>query len=165
MNFLKKLLGAAAIFAAIGSLGVIAQTVAIPKVVAIGASDLFADVVNGAPGPGNAYVSAGQIAGIEAYSYQVPVTAFAITAPNAVSLLYLNPTGTLATGTLTLMASPGDGQKFCVEDTQTQTAITVAANTGQTISTIGLGAVTALTANTRYCWLYMTSLSAWVRTI
>lgn len=136
----------------------------VPQAVSIGAKDLFLDVVGGQPSANSQYVAAGQISGVEGYSLQVPVTAFAITVPNGASLLYLNPAGTLATGALTLMAAPSDGQKSCVEDSQTQTAVTVAANTGQALASYGLGAVTALTANTRYCWLYVASQAAWVRT-
>lgn len=165
---MKKLfLGALALLGAI-ALGTggfaIAQSV-VPQVKSIGQSDLVQVIPNGAPSAGNVYAPAGAVAAVELYSYQVPLTAFTITPPDHTSLLYLNPAGTLATGTLTMMLNPSDGQKFCVEDTQTQTAITVSANTGQSMLTsIGLGAVTALTANTKYCWYFNKPLGGWIRT-
>jgi len=121
----------------------------------------------GAPSAQSQFAPPGAIAGVDQYSYQVPLTAFSITVPVYVAELYLNPAGTLATGTLTLMAAPSDGQRFCLEDSQTQTAITISANTGQTLTsgTYCLATPTALVANTRYCWRYFGSQAAWVRTL
>lgn len=93
----------------------------------------------------------------------VPTTGFTLTAPNPnVATLYiLNPAGTLATGTLTMPASPNDGGNFCVMSTQTQTALTVTANTGQTV---GGTAVTALVAYQPRCWRYIGATSTWALT-
>ena len=171
---MKKL--AIALLALLGSAGVsYAQTptglpvgTAVPKVATINASDLFEDVINGQPQAQSYYVTAGQIAGIKAYNYVVPLTAFTLTVPNGVEIEYINPAGTLATGAFTMMASPGDGQRTCFESSQTQTAVTVSANTtvnpAQVLASYGLGAVTAMTANTQYCYFYIASQSAWVRT-
>lgn len=148
------------------SIAAVAQQQAIVPQVQIGQNDLVQVIPNGQSSAGNVYAPAGGVAAVEQYSYQAPLTGFAITVPNYASLLYLNPAGTLATGTLTMQALPSDGQKFCVEDTQTQTAVTISANTGQTMLTsIGLGAVTAFVANTRYCFFYNKSLAGWIRTI
>ena len=106
------------------------------------------ELANGAQ-PQTEVVSPAQIRA-SAYSQQTPVTAFSITVGAGVSRLMLTPAGTLATGTITLPAAPVDGQEVCIFDTQTQTALTLSANTGQTIS----NAVTALTANTRVCYVY-----------
>lgn len=142
-----------------------AQVIPVPQVSAIGQGDLVQVLPGGAPQAQNKYAPAGGVAGVLQYSYQVPLTAFTITPANFTSSLYLNPAGTLATGTLTMASSPSDGQNFCLEDTQTQTAITINANTGQTmLTTIGLGALTALVANTRYCWFYNAPLAGWIRT-
>jgi hypothetical protein len=143
----------------------IAQTVSLPLATAVGKGDYVQVIKNGSPSAQSLYTATGGVAGIENYSYQIPLTGFTITVANGIDFLYLNPAGTLATGTLTMMANPGDGQRFCVSSTQTQTAITINANTNQTLSAIGLGAtpITALVANTRYCWFYSTALSAWVR--
>ena len=71
------------------------------------------------------------------------------------------PAGTLANGTLTMSASAGDGQRFCLQDTQTQSAITINANTNQSLG--GLSTPTALVAGTRYCWIYNLPLATWLR--
>lgn len=138
-----------------------------PLVSSMNQNDLVQVVPRGAAQAQNYYATPGQIAGVEQYSYQVPLTAFSITPANMTALLYLNPAGTLATGTVTMQAQPSDGQKFCLMSTQTQTAITISANTGQTLSagTFGLATPTALVANTRYCWLYIGPLASWTRTI
>lgn len=142
------------------------QTIVVPQVLSLGQQDLVQVLPGGQAVVGNQYYPAPKIGGVEAYSYQIPVTAFSITVANGVDYLYLNPAGTLATGTLTMMASPSDGQRFCLQDTQTQTAITIQANTGQTLAsgTFGMTTPTALVANTKYCWLYIGSLSTWTRT-
>src|SRR5205823_1393392 len=74
-------------------------------------------------------------------SLQVPTTGFSITIGAGVSTLLLNPAGTLATGSITMPAVPVDGQIVRLATTQTVTALTLAANTGHTIS----GNVTTLT--------------------
>lgn len=154
--------------AAIGVLAALSYAVAQqnipPQVPSLNQNDLLLVIPRGFAQAQNYYANPGQIAAVEQYSYQVPLTGFAITPPNLTSLLYLNPAGTLATGTLTMEAVASDGQKFCLQDSQTQTAITIAANNGQTLASFGLGALTALVANTRYCWLYNASLSSWIRT-
>ena len=158
------LLSTAAIIGVFGVSAAFAQ-VAVPSAGALHQNDQVNVVPYGAPSAQSVYATPGNIAGVEQYSYQIPLTAFTITPPNGTSLLYLNPAGTLATGTLTMQASPSDGQKFCVQSSQTQTAITVSANTGQTISTtIGLGALTAMVQFTRYCYLYQGALATWIRT-
>jgi len=72
----------------------------------------------------------------------IPLTGFTI-APNA-SCVVLKPAGTLATGTITLPLNPSDGQRFSICSTQTQTALTVNANTGDAV----VGGPSALVANT-----------------
>lgn len=137
----------------------------VPQVQAIGQADLVPIIPGGQPSAPSVFAPAGAVGSMQSYSYQVPLTAFAITVPNLTGLLYLNPAGTLATGALTMMANASDGQIFCLEDTQVQTALTISANTGQTMLTsIGLGALTALAANTRYCWFYNKPLAGWIRT-
>ena len=161
----KRALLSAAAFAALAA-AVLAQVVS-PLVPSMHQNDTVQVNPYGAPSAQSVFAPPGAIAGIDQYSYQVPLTAFAITVPSYVSELYLNPAGTLATGTLTMMATPSDGQRFCLEDSQTQTAITISANTGQTLTagTYGLATPTALVANTRYCWRYFGSQAAWVRTL
>lgn len=101
------------------------------------------------------------------YLQQTPVTAFAIVVPANVGMLQLTPAGTLATGTITFPPGAVDGQQFCIFDTQTQTAVTLSPATGQTINGTAL---TALVANTRYCYMFAGSTlnagtaNAWYRT-
>jgi hypothetical protein len=141
-----------------------AQTVPVPNVTNIGQNDLVQIIPGGQPTSGNVYAAAGRVGGQYEYSYQVPITAFTITPANGINFLYLNPAGTLATGTLNMPATPGDGQRFCLEDTQTQTAITISANTGQSLASVGPTLPTALVANTVYCWFYRSANATWYQT-
>lgn len=131
----------------------------VPQVPTVGTTDLFLDVVNGYPQASSQYVTAAQIAGVPGYVYNVPLTAFSLTFGNSQTDMILNPAGTLATGALTTAANPSDGQRECVLSSQTQTALTWSANTGQTI----VGAPTALVANTSVCETFVKSLAAWER--
>lgn len=163
MKFRKTLLAAVAVLALVAT-GYVAAQVTLPQVATLGQSDVTNVLPNGLPVVGNQYAPLGWIASIDEYSVQVPVTAFSITVPNGVDFLVLNPAGTLATGTLTMAATAFDGQKFCLYDSQTQTAITIQANTGQTLNTtIGIATPTALTAKTMYCWRYIAA-QGWIRT-
>lgn len=142
----------------------LAQTIVLPTPSApisgpMGQNDVIAVVPNGVGGVPTKFNYAGTVAGQVTYSLQVPLTAFTITPADKVTFLLLNPAGTLATGTLTMAAHPSDGQRFCLADTQTQTAITIAANTGQSLG--GATQPTALVANTTYCWTYIGSNSTW----
>jgi hypothetical protein len=159
---MKKLFAAACLaFWALTGV-VFAQALPTPtQVQQINPADLFQDIVNGQPIAQSQYASAAQIAGVPGYQYVVPLTAFSIQALNATSNLYLNPAGTLATGTVLLALNPSDGQVFCIESTQTQTALTVTGATGQTV---GGSAVTALVANTKVCWFYNKTIATWLRT-
>ena len=135
-----------------------AQTITLPQVTSVGTADLFADVVGGVPTAQNRYATAAQINGVPGYVIAIPSSAFTLTFGNSQTYYLIQPTGTLATGTFTMAPNPGDGQRACVRSSQTQTAVTIAANTGQTI---GGSAVTAMTANTMYCWLYQASAAEW----
>lgn len=70
-------------------------------------------------------------------SVVVPVTGFSNTIPSAstasIISYVLNPAGVLATGTLTMPATPFDGQIVAISSTQTITAFTLNANAGQSI--------------------------------
>jgi hypothetical protein len=148
--------------AALGVLGVaaIAQTLPnLPKVTTVNTTDLFQDVVRGDPVTNSYFATAAQIAGVPGYVKVVPLTAFSLTFANTQTDMILNPAGTLATGTLTTAAQPSDGQRECVLSSQTQTALTWSANTGQTIN----NAPTALVANTPVCITYSASNLTWDR--
>lgn len=111
--------------------------------------------------PNNSYANPGQIAGAPLYTNGgVASTAFSVTFGAGVTNYFIQPAGTLATGTLTTQASPvTDGQRECFLSTQTQTALTWNANTGQSIN----GAPTAGVANTPICIQYQASNATWYR--
>jgi hypothetical protein len=124
-------------------------------------SDAVQVIPGGVSKPTNNYLAPGQIGAMLNESVQVPLTAFTITPNDNVSLLFLNPAGTLATGTITFPAHPSDGGAFCWLSSQTQTAVTMTANTGQSV--VGT-AVTAGVAGTSYCWRYIATTATWYRT-
>lgn len=92
-------------------------------------------------------------------SVQVPITGFTITIGNNTSTLILNPAGTLATGTITMPATPIDGQEVQITSSQTITALTVSPNAAQTIS----NAPTTLTAGIGYKFIYHVAGTNWFR--
>ena len=89
-----------------------------------------------------------------------PTTGFSYTIPNTVTAFVLDPSGTLASGTVTLCAAPTDNQEVTVSVSQIITSFTVSPNTGQTVrgapsaSTFGPGGM-------RY--IYQSSNTTWYR--
>lgn len=123
--------------------------------------DLFNDVVRGQPKAGNQYVTGGQISGTNAYhNGGVASTAFTYTFAAGEKYFLIQPAGTLATGTLTTEAHPGPGQQECFFSTQTQTALTWTANTGQTMDS---SAPSAGVASTLQCIIYDSAKTTWYR--
>jgi len=94
---------------------------------------------------------------LQSYDYQVLTTGFSYTFAAGVQVLVINPAGTLATGTITMPASPSDGMTITVESTQQVTAITVNANTGQSI----VGAASQLIPNQSLSWIYRLANTTW----
>jgi len=94
---------------------------------------------------------------LQSYDYQVLTTGFSYTFAAGVQTLVINPAGTLATGTITMPASPSDGMTITVESTQQVTAITVNANTGQSI----VGAPSQLVPNQPMSWVYRLANTTW----
>lgn len=92
-------------------------------------------------------------------SVQVPTTGFAITIANNISTLILNPAGTLASGTITMPATPIDGQEVRFNSSQIVTSLTVSPNTSQTIS----DAPTAFAAGQGYGFIYHLATTNWFR--
>lgn len=95
----------------------------------------------------------------QGYSAQVPTTGFSITATQTQSTLILKPAGTLATGTITMAASPMDGQEFRATSTQIITALTVSANAGQSI----IAAPTTLSPGLGFGYIYVLADTTWYR--
>ena len=86
---------------------------------------------------------------LQAYEYQTPATGFNYVFPAGTQVLVMNPAGTLATGTITMPASPVDGMTITFSSSQQITALTMSGN-GATI----VGAVTFLPAKTGVTYVY-----------
>ena len=148
----------AAVLGALATLA-IAQTT-IPTVVNIGPSDLVGIVKGGNASAQTQFATAAQLNGVVGYSDQgVLATAQSLTFGNSTQLIIARSSGTIATLTLTAAAAPGDGQVECYLNTQTTTAITWNANTGQSIT----GAPTAGVAATQACMIYEAAAATWYR--
>lgn len=96
---------------------------------------------------------------VELIEYLVPLTGFTKTVSNTTNVLVLEPAGTLATGTVTMPASPVNNQVVRISSTQIITALTVSPNTGQTVK----GAPTTIAANGAVGWVYRQSNTTWYR--
>lgn len=156
---MKKLLAIGTAFALLAGLA-FAQSISVPMLQNVGPTDLFQDVVGGQPQAQSKYVTAAQIAGVPGYvNGGAVLTAFTFTYGNSQEYYFIQPAGTLATGTLTTAPNPGDGQRECFFSTQTQTAITWTANTGQSLA----NAPTAGVANSGQCMTYSAATSTWYR--
>ena len=94
---------------------------------------------------------------LQAYDAQVLTTGFTYTFAAGTQTLIAVPAGTLATGTVTMPASPADGMVINIESTQQITALTVAANTGQTM----VGGTVTLRQNQPLSWVYRLSNTTW----
>lgn len=94
---------------------------------------------------------------LEAYDYQVLTTGFSYTFAAGTQTLLIKPAATLATGTITMPASPVDGMTITVESTQQVTAVTVQGNTGQSI----IGAPVQLIPNQPLSFVYRLTDTTW----
>ena len=93
---------------------------------------------------------------LQAYDYQVLTTAFSYTFAAGTQVLVIDPAGTLATGTITMPASPADGMTITVESTQQVTALTMSGNGGTVV-----GPAVQLIPNQPLSWVYRTSNTSW----
>lgn len=91
--------------------------------------------------------------------YNEPTAGFSITAANGTNTLILEPAGTLASGTVTTAAMPLDEQVFTISSTEEITALTVSANSGQTIK----GAISTIDADSFASWVYREANTTWYR--
>jgi hypothetical protein len=95
---------------------------------------------------------------LQAYDYQVLTTGFSYTFAAGTQVLLAVPAGTLATGTVVMPTTPADGMNITITSTQEITALTVNANTGQSI--VGGGA-SYLPANGSRTFIYRLSNTTW----
>ena len=96
---------------------------------------------------------------IQAYDYQTPTTGFSYTFASGVQTLVMNPAGTLATRTITMPAAPADGMTVRFSSSQIITALTVSANSGQSI----VAAVTSLVLGGSAQYIYRATNTTWYR--
>jgi hypothetical protein len=94
---------------------------------------------------------------LQSYDYQVLTTGFSYTFATGITTLLIEPAGTLATGTITMPASPADGMVITFSSTQQITALTVAANTGQSIKGNSVQAI----PNQPLSWVYRLTNTTW----
>jgi hypothetical protein len=95
---------------------------------------------------------------IQSYDYQVLTTGFSYTFAAGTQLLLANPAGTLATGTVTMPSTPADGMNITITSTQQIAALTINANTGQSI--VGGGAI-LFPAGGSQTYVYRLSNTTW----
>ena len=89
----------------------------------------------------------------------VPTTGFSYTLANSTSIVIFEPAGTLASGTITMPAAPLDGQIVRFSSSQIITALTVLANSGQSI----VGAITTLALGDAAAYIYHLAGTKWYR--
>jgi hypothetical protein len=94
---------------------------------------------------------------IQQYDYQILTTAFSYTFAAGTTVLVINPAGTLATGTITMPASPVDGMTISFSSTQEITSLTAQGNTGQSI----VGNPTSMSAGGATTFVYRLSNTTW----
>jgi len=94
---------------------------------------------------------------LQQYDYQASTTGFSYTFTAGITVLVLNPAGTLATGTVTMPATPADGMTISISSTQTITALTINGNSGQSI----VGKPTTLVAGGSATFVYRLSDTTW----
>ena len=97
---------------------------------------------------------------LQSYDFQALTTGFSYTFAAGTTTLIINPAGTLATGTITMPATPADGMVITFTTTQEITAITINGNTGQSI---GGTQVAQLPANSAMSFVYRQSSTTWYR--
>jgi hypothetical protein len=119
-----------------------------------------------APSPSLAIKATGQVVLLGAQAdqskvVQTPTTGFSITIGNATTTTLLTPSATLASGTITMPATPVDGQIARVLSSQTVTSLTVSPNSGQSIS----GAPSTIGPTTPFAMIYDLASATWYRTV
>jgi len=93
---------------------------------------------------------------VQNYDYLVPTTGFSYTF-STYNTLIMNPASILATGTITMPASPSDGMVVIFTTTKAIVALTINANSGQTIN----NAATALGSGQSISFVYRSASTAW----
>lgn len=95
---------------------------------------------------------------LQNYDYQTPTTGFSYTFAAGTQTLVMQAATALATGTVTMPAYPADGMVISISSVNPIAALTVNANTGQSI--VG-GGVNTLGANKSLQYIYRLSNTTW----
>jgi hypothetical protein len=134
-----------------------AQSFILPSGLPASASLDYVQVIkNGTPQAQSYYIPLGALGNISLYQNLGVITTgntFAVTAGN----VFAQPAATLAAVTLTAPATPSDGAHVCFTSSTATTALTLSANTGQTV----VGSPIAGQASIANCWLFQKSNSTW----
>ncbi len=139
--------------------GIAIAQVTAPQVTTLNADDLIKIVQHGAASVGDKYALPALVTSVRGYYKSIPATGFTYTFGANVNRAIFVPTTTLATGAVTMPASPSDGSEVCMNSKQIITTLTVSANTGQSIN----DAVTTLAAAGHACYVYSLSNATWDR--
>lgn len=135
-----------------------AQSV-VPKVTNVGPTDVFQDIVGGAPSAGNKYATAAQINAVQGYHNLGTVsTDPAYVNTNGVFNIFAHASGTITLVTITMEPNPADGKRVCYWADQTTTTLTWTANTGQSIDSNKHAAGVQYQSN---CMTYVASSATW----
>lgn len=128
--------------------------------------DLIQVIPNGQPTAQSRYASIGEVTSTSIYTRTSVASgaAFSVAGYNNYFTTYqadllLDPANTMPWVYFTFSTAPSDGQKQCFFSTATGTAVVFGATTGQTVS----NKITALTANTRYCYTWSLANANWYR--
>ena len=97
---------------------------------------------------------------LQSYDYQAPSTGFSYTFAAGTQVLVMNPAATLATGTITMPASPSDGMTITFSSSQQITALTMSGN-GASI----VGAVTSMSPKSGVTYVYRLANTTWYPTV
>lgn len=91
----------------------------------------------------------------------VEANAFSVTIPNNCSSYTINPAAPLASGTVTMPATPIDRQELWIQTTATITAFTLHPNAGQVL----LNAPITLNSGAGIFYFYNAALATWIRRV
>jgi len=94
---------------------------------------------------------------LQSYDYQVLTTGFTYTFAAGTQVLVAVPAGTLATGTITMPSAPADGMVITIQSSQQITALTLNANTGQSL----VGTAVQISPNAPLSWVYRLTNTTW----
>ncbi len=153
----------------------LAQPITLPQVPTITpTTDLMPIIPRGQPSSQGVYSSPAEVTVTSQYSKStiaagaaVPTGSGQVVAGynnyfgNYQSLILLEPATTLTYAYFTMASAPSDGSTQCMFSTATVTTTILQAITGQTLN----NGITAMTANTRYCYTYSLSNTTWDRSM